>query len=55
MYYAYIMLNKSRGGYPGADCESDHIPIVANMKVNLRTLQKTKKTMRNLDLLRTDK
>ena len=26
-------------GYAGADCGSDHIPIVATMKVKLRTLK----------------
>ena len=26
-------------GYPGADCGSDHVPIVATMNMNLRTLK----------------
>ena len=27
-------------GYPGADCGSDHVPIVATIKVKLRTLKR---------------
>ena len=42
-------------GYPGADCGSDHVPIVANMKVILRATRK-RKTVKKLkiDLLRTN-
>ena len=45
----YIMMNKrfhnaitQVKGYPGADCGSDHVPIVATMKVKLRTLKRKK-------------
>ena len=51
----YITMNKrfrnaitQVKGYPGADCGSDHVPIVATMKVKLRTLK------RKLDLLTSD-
>ena len=45
----YITMNKrfhnaitQVKGYPGADCGSDHVPIVATMKVKLRTLKRKK-------------
>ena len=39
-------------GYPGADCGSDHVPIVATMKVKLRTLKRKKEDVKlQLDLL----
>ena len=45
----YITMNKrfrnaitQVTGYPGADCGSDHVPIVATMKVKLRTLKRKK-------------
>ena len=43
----YITMNKrfrnaitQVKGYPGADCGSDHVPIVATIKVKLRTLKR---------------
>ena len=29
-------------GYPGADCGSDHVPIVATIKVRLKAMRKRK-------------
>jgi uncharacterized membrane-anchored protein YhcB (DUF1043 family) len=58
----YITINKrfrnsihQVKGYPGADCGSDHVLLVATMNVRLRKLQ-TKKTTKKLqlELLRTD-
>ena len=42
-------------GYPGADCASDHVPVIATMRVKLRKMKLTK-TVKKLqfDLLRTD-
>ena len=40
-------------GYPGADCGSDHVPIVATMNVKLRTHKRKKADVKlQLDLLR---
>ena len=55
----YITMNKrfrnaitQVKGYPGADCGSDHVPIVATMKVKLRTLKRKKEDVKlQLDLL----
>ena len=42
-------------GYPGADCGNDHVPIVATMKVKLRTLKRKKAYVKfQLDLLTSD-
>ena len=42
-------------GYPGADCGSDHVPIIATMKVKLRTLKRKKEDAKlQLDLLTAD-
>ena len=42
-------------GYPGADCGSDHVPIVATMKVMLRTRKRKKADVKvQLDLLTAD-
>ena len=42
-------------GYPGADCGSDHVLIVATMKVKLRTLKGKKVYVKlQLDLLTAD-
>ena len=42
-------------GYPGADCGSDHVPIVATMKVKLRTLKRKMEDVKlQLDLLTSD-
>ena len=42
-------------GYPGADCGSDHVPIVATMKVKLRTLKRKKEDAKlQLELLTAD-
>ena len=42
-------------GYPGADCESDHVPIVPTMKVKLRTPKRKKPDVKlQLDLLTAD-
>ena len=42
-------------GYPGADCGSDHVPIVATMKVKLRTLKRKKADVKlQLDLQTAD-
>ena len=42
-------------GYPGADCGSDHVPIVATIKVKLRTLKRKKADVKlQLDLLTAD-
>ena len=42
-------------GYSGADCGSGHIPSVANRKVKLSTLQRTKTDKKlKFDLLRID-
>ena len=39
-------------GYPGADCGSDPVPVVATMKVKLRTLKRKKEDVKlQLDLL----
>ena len=42
-------------GYPGADCASGHVPVIATMRVKLRKMKITK-TVKKLqfDLLRTD-
>ena len=41
--------------YPGADCGSGHVPIVATMKVKLMTLKRKKEDVKlQLDLLTTD-
>ena len=58
----YITMNKrfrnaitQVKGYPGADCGSDHVPIVATMKVKLRTLKRKKEDVKlQLDLLTED-
>ena len=58
----YITMNKmfrnaitQVKGYPGADCGSDHVPIVATMKVKLRTLKMKKEDVKLLlDLLTSD-
>ena len=58
----YITMNKrfrnaitQVKGYPGADCGSDHVPIVATMKVKLRTLKRNKADVKlQLDLLTSD-
>ena len=49
----YITMNKGFRnaitqvkGYPGADCGSDHVPIVATMKVMLRTLKRKKEDVK---------
>ncbi len=43
-------------GYPGADCGSDHVPIVATMKVKPRALITSKSVKKlQIDLLRTNK
>ena len=42
-------------GYPGADCASDHVPIIATMRVKLRQMKITKTVKKLLfDLLITD-
>ena len=42
-------------GYPGADCGSDHVPIVVTMKVMLRTLKRKKEDVKlQIDLLTAD-
>ena len=42
-------------GYPGADYGSDHVPIVATMKVILRAMRKRKIVkLLQIDLLRTN-
>ena len=33
---------KSSKSYPGADCGSDHIPVVTELRISLRKLKKTK-------------
>ena len=39
--------------YPGADCNSDHVPIIAKLKVKLKTIKKKQaKPMLQLQLLR---
>ena len=58
----YITMNKrfrnaitQVKGYPGADCGSDHVPVVATMKVKLRTLKRKKEDVKlQLDLLTSD-
>ena len=41
--------------YPGADCASDHVPVIATMRVKLRKMKITKTVMKlQFDLLRTD-
>ena len=58
----YITMNKrfcnaitQVKGYPGADCGSDPVPIVATMKVKLRTLKRKKADVKlQLDLLTSD-
>ena len=58
----YITMNKrfrntitQVKGYPGADCGSDHVPIVATMKVKLRTPKRKKEDVKlQLDLLTSD-
>ena len=42
-------------GYPGTDCASDHVPVIATMRVKLRKIKITM-TVKKLqfDLLRTD-
>ena len=42
-------------GYPGADCGSDHVPIVATIKVKLWTLKRKKAYVKlQLDLMTAD-
>ena len=42
-------------GYPGANCGSDHVPIVATMKVKVMTLKRKKEDVKlQLDLLTAD-
>ena len=42
-------------GYPGAECGSNHVPIVATMKVKLSTLKRMEADVKlQLDLLKTD-
>ncbi len=42
-------------GFPGADCGSDHIPIVSTIRVKLRQLKrKTNQSKLQVELLRTD-
>ena len=42
-------------GYPGADCSSDHVPVIATMRVKLRKMKITKTVQKlQFDLLRTD-
>ena len=58
----YITMNKrfrnaitQAKGYPGADCGCDHVPIVATMKVKLRTLKRKMADVKlQLDLLTSD-
>ena len=58
----YITMNKrfrnaitQVKGYPGADYESGHVPIVATMKVKLRTLKRKKADVKlQLNLLTAD-
>lgn len=40
---------------PGADCGSDHIPVIGCLKIKLKKLKKAKRLLKlNLNLLRTD-
>ena len=40
---------------PGADCHSDHVPIIANMKVKRKILKKpTRIAKKQYELLNTD-
>ena len=42
-------------GYPGEDCASDHVPVIATMRVKLRKMKITKTVKKlQIDLLRTD-
>ena len=42
-------------GYHGADCASDHVPVIATMRVKLRKMKITKAVKKlQFDLLRTD-
>ena len=42
-------------GFPVADCGSDHVPIVDNMKVRLRAMSKRKTVIKlQIDLLRSN-
>ena len=42
-------------GYPGADCASDHVPVITTMRVKLRKMKITKTVKKmQFDLLRTD-
>ena len=57
----YITMNKmfrnaitQVKGYPGAACGSGHVPIVATMKVKLRTLKRKEDVKLQLDLLTAD-
>ena len=58
----YITMNKrfrnaitQVKGYHAADCESDHVQIVATMKVRLRTLKRKEADVKlQLDLLTAD-
>ena len=41
--------------YPGADCNSDHVPVVATVMIKLKNLRKSvPKTKRQLQLLKTE-
>ena len=56
----YIAINKrfrnavtDAKTYPGSDCNSDHVPIIANMRFKLKILKKQKiEPQRDLNLLR---
>ena len=46
---------KSAKTMPGADCDSDHVPVLCEVQIKLKQLKKTRQPKYDFDFLKTDK